>query len=130
AARMYGGSGNDLLIGGQPCDGDLFDGGPGGNDSASFARVKNSGIVVSARIGGVVADPGAGGGCRHGRIEHSVERIEGSSGPDRLYGDGSANTLIGRGGDDFLDGGGGRDDCSGGGGRDRGGGCERRHSIP
>ena len=49
---MSGGPGDDLLIGGQPCDGDNFDGGPGDNDSASFARVRNGGVFVQATIGG------------------------------------------------------------------------------
>ncbi len=57
---MLGGGGDDLLIGGQPCDGDLFVGGPGANDSASFARVRNDGIHVDAKIGGAVSDPDVG----------------------------------------------------------------------
>jgi Ca2+-binding RTX toxin-like protein len=129
AARMIGGPGSDLLIGGQPCDGDLFDGGPGPNDSASFARVRNSGIVVKATIGGAVVDPGVAG-CRAGRIAPSVEKIEGSTGPDLLSGSGGADVLLGRGGNDRLDGRGGHDTCIGGGGRDRAASCEYRASIP
>jgi Ca2+-binding RTX toxin-like protein len=129
AARMIGGPGSDLLIGGQPCGGDLFDGGPGPNDSASFARVKNGGIVVKATIGGAVLDPDVSG-CNAGRISSSVEKIEGSTGRDVLAGDGSANVLLGRGGNDRLDGRGGRDTCVGGTGRDRARNCEQRHSIP
>ena len=104
---MFGGPGNDLMIGGQPCDGDIFDGGPGDNDSASFARVRNSGIVVKATIGGAVTDPDVAG-CNAGQIEASVEKIEGSPGPDILIGDDGANMLLGRGGNDLLDGRGGR----------------------
>ena len=99
AAIMRGLGGNDLLVGGQPCDGDTYNGGGGGQDSASFARVKNSGIFVVATIGGRVSDPNVGR-CNSGRILGSVEKIEGSKGPDRLTGDGSANTLLGRGGND------------------------------
>jgi Ca2+-binding RTX toxin-like protein len=129
AATMLGGAGDDLLVGGQPCGGDVFDGGPGDNDSASFARIRNSGIVVRAEIGGAVSDPDVGG-CNAGRIDGSIEKIEGSTGPDQLLGDGSANTLLGRGGNDALDGNGGHDRCIGGGGRDSGRQCELEFSIP
>ena len=113
AATMSGGAGNDLLVGGQPCEGDSFDGGPGANDSASFARVNNSGIFVVAAIGGAVLDPDVPG-CGGGRIDASVEKLEGTSGPDRLSGDAGANTLLGSGGNDQLDGGPGPDVCEGG----------------
>lgn len=123
AARMVGGSGEDLLIGGQPCDGDLFDGGQGDNDSASFARVRNSGVNVRATIGGAVLDPDLAS-CNAGHIENSIEKIEGSSGDDILIGDDSSNTLLGRGGNDDLDGRGGFDRCIEGGGTDRLSNCE------
>lgn len=123
AARMIGGPGNDLMVGGQPCNGDLFDGGPGDNDSASFARVRNSGIYVHATIGGAVFDPDVGN-CNAGRIESNVEKIEGSPGPDILNGDNGDNVLLGRGGNDVLNGKGGMDRCIGGGGRNRTSNCE------
>ena len=126
---MFGGPGDDLLIGGQPCDGDLFDGGPGNNDSASFARVRNSGIFVEATIGGPVLDPDVAN-CNAGHIDHSIEKIEGSPGPDILIGDGGPNTLLGRGGNDILDGMGGSDDCIGGGGVDQATNCEMTASVP
>jgi Ca2+-binding RTX toxin-like protein len=129
AATMIGGSGDDLLIGGQPCDGDSFDGGPGDNDSASFARVRNDGIAVSATIGGSVIDPDTGG-CTPGRIDPSIEKIEGSPGPDILTGDAAANTILGRGGDDQLNGGGGGDTCIGGGGTDSATACADVASVP
>ncbi len=130
AARMLGGPGDDLLVGGQPCDGDLFDGGPGQNDSASFARVRNSGTFVVATIGGAVLDPDVGG-CTDGQIEQSVEKIEGSPGPDVLTGDSGPNVLLGRGGNDSLDGSGGSDSCIGGGGVNRAAtGCESTASVP
>jgi Ca2+-binding RTX toxin-like protein len=129
AARMLGGAGNDLLVGGQPCEGDYYEGGPGDRDSASFARVRNGGIAVVATIGGAVRDPDVGG-CRPGRIDRSVEKIEGSPGPDRLFGDAGPNWLLGRGGDDFLDGRGGRDSCAGGGGNDSARRCETTTSVP
>jgi Ca2+-binding RTX toxin-like protein len=123
AARMEGGPGDDLLIGGQPCDGDLFDGGPGENDSASFARVRNSGVYVEATIGGAVTDPEVSG-CTPGHIEESIEKIEGSPGPDILIGDEGPNTLLGRGGDDRLDGRGAFDNCVGGAGNNEITNCE------
>jgi hypothetical protein len=129
AGRMFGGAGSDLLVGGQLCDGDLFDGGAGGNDSASFARVRNGGVFVKATIGGRVIDPGRGG-CNAGRITGSVEKIEGSTGRDILAGDGGPNTLLGRGGNDQVNGSGGHDRCVGGGGRDRERSCEREASFP
>ncbi|HKZ14837.1 MAG TPA: calcium-binding protein [Solirubrobacterales bacterium] len=129
-ATMVGGPGSDLMIGGQPCDGDSFDGGPGDNDSASFARVHNSGsIAVEATIGGAVTTPGAGG-CNAGQIDSSTEKIEGSPGDDILTGDNGPNTLLGRGGNDKLDGKGGYDDCVGGGGNDTATACEQTSSIP
>ncbi|HEX3172789.1 MAG TPA: hypothetical protein VHQ43_01050 [Solirubrobacterales bacterium] len=129
AARMLGGPGDDLLVGGQPCDGDLFDGGPGQNDSASFARVRNSGTFVVATIGGPVLDPDIGG-CADGQIEQSIEKIEGSPGPDVLTGDSGPNKLLGRGGNDFLDGSGGFDDCVGGAGANHLASCESAASTP
>jgi len=129
AATMFGGGGDDILVGGQPCNGDFFSGGPGGNDTASFARIRNGGIFVHAQIGGRVFDPDVRN-CNAGRIDGTVERIEGSPGPDVLIGDNSANTLLGRGGNDFLDGKGGYDRCIGGGGADRAQSCEQSFSIP
>lgn len=125
---MSGGPGDDLLVGGQPCDGDLFDGGPGENDSASFARVRNNGTFVGATIGGPVIDQDIAD-CNAGRIEQSIEKIEGSPGPDILTGDSGPNKLLGRGGNDFLDGSGGFDDCIGGEGTDRATSCEFAASV-
>lgn len=123
AATMVGGGGNDLMIGGQPCDGDFFAGGAGPNDSASFARVRNGGTVVSAAIGGPVLDPDVPG-CAPGRVSRSTEKIEGSTGPDVLAGGARDDTLLGRGGADLLDGRGGRDRCIGGNGEDAARRCE------
>jgi Ca2+-binding RTX toxin-like protein len=123
AATMIGDAGDDLLVGGQPCEGDVFSGGPGANDSASFARVRNEGTFVQARIGGAVSDPDAGE-CTAGRIVAGTEKIEGSTGPDVLVGNGAANVLLGRGGSDRLDGRGGEDRCIGGRGGNRAQRCE------
>jgi Ca2+-binding RTX toxin-like protein len=117
AATLVGGAGDDLLIGGQPCA-DLFRGGRGDNDSVSFARVRNPGTVVRARIGGRVSDPdSAAAYCGYSRIDRAVEKIEGSTGPDVLIATAGPDTLLGRGGTDLLDGRGGR-------GRDRPRRCE------
>ncbi|HKF83473.1 MAG TPA: calcium-binding protein [Solirubrobacterales bacterium] len=123
AATMLGGGGDDLMVGGQPCGGDLYAGGPGGNDSASFARVRNEGVHVVAKIGGAVSDPDVAA-CAAGRIARGTEKIEGSPGPDVLIGNSVANTLLGRGGSDRLDGRGGPDRCIGGRGGDRASHCE------
>jgi Ca2+-binding RTX toxin-like protein len=128
-ATMNGGPGSDLMIGGQPCDGDTFDGGPGANDSASFARVHNSGVAVEATIGGAVTDPDSGN-CNAGHIDSSTEKIEGSPDNDILSGDNGPNTLLGRGGNDELDGKGGADDCNGGGGNNTAVNCEKTAQIP
>jgi Ca2+-binding RTX toxin-like protein len=127
-ATMIGGPGNDLMVGGQPCDGDTFDGGPGPNDSASFARVHNSGIYVEATIGGPVVDPDVAN-CNAGHIDSSTEKIEGSPGPDILIGDNGDNVLLGRGGNDKLNGMGGNDTCIGGGGENTATNCENVHSA-
>lgn len=129
AALMSGGPGDDLLVGGQPCDGDQFDGGPGDNDSASFARIRNSGTYVQATIGGGVLDPDVNG-CDAGSIDDTIEKIEGSPGPDVLVGDDGPNTLLGRGGDDRIDGLGGFDDCVGGAGNNQVLNCEYTDSGP
>lgn len=121
-ATLVGGAGNDLLIGGQPCE-NRFRGGRGENDSASFARVRNFGTVVKAAIGGRVIDPEVDR-CRRGRIDGSVEKIEGSTGRDILAGSAGSDTLLGRGGGDVLDGRGGPDRCIGGRGRDQDRHCE------
>ncbi|MGH2939618.1 MAG: calcium-binding protein [Solirubrobacterales bacterium] len=130
AATMNGGPGSDLMIGGQPCDGDTFNGGPGENDSASFARVHNSGsVAVEATIGGAVTTPGVGN-CTPGNIDSSTEKIEGSPGNDILTGDNGPNTLLGRGGNDKLDGKGGFDECNGGSGNNTAVNCEKEAQIP
>lgn len=123
AATLLGGAGNDLLVGGQPCDADRFHGGGGVNDSASFARVRNDGIFVDARVGGPVRDPEAAP-CAAGWISADVEKIEGSPGPDILRGSAGEETLLGRGGLDSLDGRGGSDRCIGGRASDRARHCE------
>jgi Ca2+-binding RTX toxin-like protein len=110
---MIGGEGNDVMVGGDPCDGDVYEGGAG-NDDANFFRFTPG---VTAQIGGPVTRDG--GSCTAGRIDGSVEAIEGSPGPDMLTGSQSGDSLYGKGGDDSLFGLGGNDHLSGGPGNDR-----------
>ena len=72
---------------------------------------------VSAQIGGAVSRDG--GGCTPGRIEPSVEAIEGSPGPDMLIGSSAGDSLLGKSGNDQLFGRAGNDTLSGGPGNDR-----------
>ena len=110
---FIGGQGADVMVGGDPCDGDVFDGGPG-NDNANFFRFTPG---VKAQIGGAVSRDG--GGCTPGRIDRSVEALEGSPGPDVMIGSSAGDSLIGKGGDDQLFGMAGNDILSGGPGNDR-----------
>ena len=112
-STLVGGEGTDVMVGGDPCDGDVFDGGPG-NDNANFFRFTPG---VTAQIGGPVTRDG--GSCTPGRIDGSVEAIEGSPGPDTLIGSENGDSLFGKGGDDSLFGRGGNDLLSGGPGNDR-----------
>jgi Ca2+-binding RTX toxin-like protein len=123
AALLDGGAGSDLLISAACADQEVHGG--AGVDSVSFAR--SGGLVgVFATLGGVaVANIGDTGRCHLAaeeaptRIDRSVERIEGSRGPDILRGDTAANTLLGRGGDDRLEGGAGDDILVAGAGQDQ-----------
>ena len=112
-STLIGGAGSDVMVGGDPCDGDVFDGGQG-NDDANFFRFTPG---VKAEIGGAVTR--SGGPCTPGRIDASVEEIEGSPGDDTLVGSNNGDTLIGKSGDDTLLGRGGNDSLDGGPGNDR-----------
>jgi len=94
-STLIGGPGNDVLVGGDPCDGDFFDGGPG-NDNANFFRFTPG---VYAEIGGAVRR--AGSPCTPGRVDPSVEALEGTPGRDVLVGR-RGDSLIGQGGNDRL----------------------------
>jgi Ca2+-binding RTX toxin-like protein len=112
-STLIGGPGADVMVGGDPCDGDVFDGGAG-DDNANFFRFTPG---VTAEIGGPVSRDG--GSCAAGRIDGSVESIEGSPGPDVLIGSGAGDTLIGKGDDDEIFGRAGDDTLLGGPGNDR-----------
>jgi serralysin len=122
-STLVGGPGSDVLVGGDPCDGDLFDGGPG-NDSANFFRFTPG---VFAEIGGKVSRSGSP--CTPGHIDPSVEALEGSPGPDVLIGNASGDSLLGKGGDDVLRARGSGNHLVGGGGRDRLVGGHRRNTL-
>jgi serralysin len=111
---MIGGGGSDVMVGGDPCDGDLYDGGTG-EDNANFFRFTPG---VTAKIGGAARRAG-GEGCAPGRVRRSVEAMEGTPGPDRLTGDKRRNTLSGGAGNDVLRGRGDGDRLVGGNGGDR-----------
>ncbi|PZU92163.1 MAG: hypothetical protein DI527_10535 [Chelatococcus sp.] len=106
--QLFGGEGNDVLIGRGGAD--RLDGGEG-NDTASYA--------LSAL--GVVADLSAGVGLAgeaQGDSYVSIENLVGSARADRLTGDDNANRLEGGGDADQLSGGGGADILIGGAGDD------------
>jgi Ca2+-binding RTX toxin-like protein len=105
--RLFGGAGNDVLIG---FAGDVLDGGAG-NDTASYANATLWDLKVDLAISG----------AQTGGTLISIENVIGSVGSDTLKGDGDANrliggdgndTLMGREGDDTLDGGSGADTAS------------------
>lgn len=136
AALLDGGAGSDLLISAACADQEVHGG--AGIDSVSFARAGGLGGVFATLGGVAVENIGATGRCRFPaeeaptKVDRSVERIEGSRGPDVLRGDAAANTLLGRGGDDLLEGGAGDDSLVAGAGRDElfgGAGFDRLYAV-
>ena len=133
---IFGGPGDDVLIGGDDMQGgpgrdqltgtdgdDRLDGGPGtdtidggaGSDMVQLGDRKTAVVVDLARST-------AGGDTVTG-----IEGVEGTSGNDRLFGDdgnnrllggGGDDVILGRGGDDYLDGMNGDDRIVGGDGND------------
>jgi Ca2+-binding RTX toxin-like protein len=122
---LYGGPGNDQLVTSHPCDGHLFDGGPGSGDIAGFARSVRA--RLRARIGGSAVDRRKPR-CRGTRIRADNEVLEGTPNGDLLIGSPRGDPFIiggpgsdrieGRGGGDVIDGEEGRDAYFGGPGRD------------
>lgn len=98
----YGGSGNDIMVGGASTD--KFFGGDGNDDLSG-----NSGNDI---LYGELGDDRLTGGSGH-------DGLSGSSGNDDLNGDSGNDTLRGGSGDDDLDGGSGNDDLNGESGDDR-----------
>jgi glucose/arabinose dehydrogenase len=134
--RVYGGAGNDRLIGdasAQLLDGgpgadelygmggkDFLDGGTGGDvlsggdgaDTADYA-VRGARVVVTIGTG---ADDGAPGEADD--VRSDIERVRGGSGDDDLTGSAAADVLVGGAGADRLVGLGGSDTFDGGDGDD------------
>jgi Ca2+-binding RTX toxin-like protein len=113
---LSGGPGTDQLVSDSPCEGHVYDGGPGLSDIAGFGHV--DGADVSARLGGTAVIRGAGG-CSPTRVLRSNEILEGSPGNDVLVGDNRPNLIIGREGNDVLFGKGGKDELRGDAGNDK-----------
>jgi Ca2+-binding RTX toxin-like protein len=101
--HLFGGVGNDLFLSNSICNGDVIDGGAGGErDNASWAKFKSA---VEARIGaGDAGKPGVGGSpeCTSGSLDSlvGIEDLEGTSSNDVFYGGPANNQLLGWGGSD------------------------------
>jgi Ca2+-binding RTX toxin-like protein len=113
---LSGGPGSDQLVSDSPCEGHIYDGGPGQSDVAGFGHV--DGGSVAATLGGTAVLRGAGS-CTPTRVLHSNEILEGSRGNDILVGDNRGNLIIAREGNDVLMGKGGHDELRGDTGNDR-----------
>jgi Ca2+-binding RTX toxin-like protein len=111
AERLFGLSGNDILIGGAGGD-QLFGG--SGSDTASYETAP-AGVTAS------LADPSINTGHAAGDTYALIERLTGSGFDDTLIGNSSANILAGGAGNDRLIGGGGQDRIDGGAGSDTAG---------
>ncbi len=114
---LSGGPGSDQLVSDSPCEGHIYDGGPGQSDVAGFGHV-DSDAGVQAKLGGTAVLRGAGG-CSPTRVLGSNEILEGSRGHDILTGDNRPNLIIAREGNDVLYGRGGMDELRGDAGNDR-----------
>lgn len=114
---LSGGPGSDQLVSDSPCEGHVYDGGPGQSDIAGFGHVDSDG-GVQATLGGRAVMRGAGG-CTSTRVLSSNEILEGSRGHDVLVGDKDPNLIIGREGNDALFGKGGKDELRGDAGKDK-----------
>lgn len=96
--RLYGGIGNDLLVG-SAADGEILDGGAG-NDTASFAGEEN-GVLAELIFG--FADSKVFTGGRTNLL--SIENLIGSDFDDDLFGGAGDNVLEGGAGNDNIHGG-------------------------
>ena len=95
ANRLFGGAGNDVLVG---SSGDILDGGAG-NDTASYADT--FGVTADLAASGPQSTAGTLVGIEN-LIGSSLyaDVLKGDSGANRLIAGGGHDTLMGRGGDD------------------------------
>jgi Ca2+-binding RTX toxin-like protein len=114
---LNGGTGSDQLVSDSPCEGHVYDGGPGQSDIAGFGHV-DSDNGVQATLGGSAVMRGAGG-CSPTKVLSSNEILEGSRGHDVLTGNNRPNLIIAREGNDTLYGKGGKDELRGDAGKDK-----------
>ncbi len=114
---LIGGPGNDVLIGGS--GNDVLDGGTG-VDTARFPSSDTvHGVAVSLEEGVAFGTDTGRDSIVVSGSRSSVERVEGSDGPDLLVGDAGPNVLNGGAGDDVLFGRDGADGLYGASGNDR-----------
>ncbi len=111
---LFGGAGNDTLVGGSGVGNDTLDGGTG-TDTATFTST-SAGVNVNLATGtaqsrGEVNEIGTDS-------LSGIENVVGGSGNDSLTGDANANSLSGEAGNDTLTGGAGNDTLNGGAGID------------
>jgi Ca2+-binding RTX toxin-like protein len=119
--NLQAGLGNDLLVSGTVCEGDILQGaeskeggGDGGDrNNASWALLPEASGAVWADLFPDKAGNKSGGECTAGTPSSllNIDDLEGSNQADHLFGDGNNNSLfartgvdelISRGGDDFI----------------------------
>jgi Ca2+-binding RTX toxin-like protein len=118
--NLQGGIGNDLLVSGTVCEGDILQGaasgeGDGGDrNNASWALLEGPARVV-ADLASNKAGNQAEAKCSAGTQNTlgNIDDLEGSSQADILFGDGNDNSLFARNGADELFGRGGNDFING-----------------
>jgi Ca2+-binding RTX toxin-like protein len=135
-AAIFGGSGNDLLIGGAASDklfgasgndvlignggNDVMDGGFGADNMFGNAGIDEA--TYATRVAGVKVTldnlPNDGGAGEGDNVHSDTENVTGGSGNDMLIGSAVANRLVGGPGHDYLFGAAGNDLLIGGTGRD------------
>jgi uncharacterized delta-60 repeat protein len=111
-SALWGGDGDDLLIGGPGYPGDYFRGGAG-VDTVSYAG-RGGGVTVT--IDGAANDGATG---ETDNVFTDVENVVGGEGNDKITGSDADNNLDGGPGDDDLRGGNGNDTLTGGAGKDQ-----------
>lgn len=98
---LHAGAGDDLFISNAVCEGDVLDGGEGG-DNANWANFNSAvSLDLGSGLAGLIAANGQPE-CASGSLSslNALEDIEGSNHDDTLIGDAGANQLLGRSGED------------------------------